>query len=480
LAARLPRRAHLEGAEGAGLRRPIAVAIALATLALAAGAGARERAPAPDPRPNILVVLTDDQTLDTLPSDPPAMPWLQSQIKDPAGHWIWFPNAVASTPLCCPSRATILTGSYDTQTGVRDNLDGPLLDDTNTLPVWLQRAGYTTGLVGKYLNNYPWGRTAFVPPGWDRWFAKENADESTAYYDYDVADQGYVRHYGAVADVYATDVLGGAANAFLEQAPSNRPWFLYFAPNAPHLPWIPAPRYADVSSMPPPTMPSLEEMNDVGGKPPYVRVQPPRTQEDLDRYRQDDLRERAMLRSVDDALRRMVATIEARGELGRTVIVFLTDNGYEFGLHRLEGKRYPYDPSLRVPFAIRAPWAAARTDPTLVANVDLAATISDLAGVDPGLPQEGITLAPALRGGPLVSRRGVWIDWAGDPTVPAWSGVRTSRYTYVRNADGTEELYRDAADPLQLHNIARLPAARPTLDRLRALTDSLAPAEVGG
>jgi arylsulfatase A-like enzyme len=408
------------------------------------------------------------------------MPWLQSQIEDPGGHWIWFPNAIVSTPLCCPSRATILTGRYDTQTGVRNNFDGQLLDDTNTLPVWLQRAGYTTGLVGKYLNNYPWGRTAFVPPGWDRWFAKENANESTSYYDYDIVDRGFVHHYGAVADAYATDVLAEAANGFLHQAPPDHPWFLYFAPNAPHLPWIPAPRYADVSSIPPPAMPSLEEMNDVRGKPPYVRVQPPRTQEDLDRYEQDDQQERAMLRSVDDAIREMVATIAARGELDRTVIVFLTDNGYDFGLHRLEGKRYPYEPSLGVPFAIRSPWTTAGTDAAVVANVDLAATISELAGVEPGLPQEGISLMPALHGRPLATRPGVWIDWGGDQIVPPWSGVRTSRYTYVRNDVGTEELYRDDADPLQLHNLAHDPSARAVLDRLRAVTDSLAPVGGGG
>jgi arylsulfatase A-like enzyme len=292
-------------------------------------------------------------------------------------------------PLCCPSRATILTGRYDTQTGVRNNFEGQLLDDTNTLPVWLQRGGYTTGLVGKYLNNYPWGGPSFVPPGWDRWFAKENADESTAYYDYDVADQGTCGTTAPSPTCTRPTSSATPRTGSSSRAPSDRPWFLYFAPNAPHLPWIPAPRYADVSSMPPPPMPSLEEMNDVAGKPAYVRVQPPRTQQDLERYRQDDLRERAMLRSVDDELRRMVATIAARGELDRTVIVFLTDNGYDFGLHRLEGKRYPYAPSLGVPFAIRAPWATASVDRSLVSNVDLAATIADLAGVEPGPPAGG-------------------------------------------------------------------------------------------
>jgi len=447
---------------------------------VAAGAGARERAPAPDPRPNILLVLTDDQTLDTLPTVPAAMPWLQSQIEDPNGHWVWFPNAVDSTPLCCPSRATILTGEYDTRTHVRDNFTGSSLDDANTLPVWLHQAGYTTALVGKYLNNYPWGRVPFVPPGWDRWFAKENPNESTSYYNYDVVDDGYVRHYGATPSAYATDVLSGAANAFLKGAPTDRPWFLYFAPNAPHTPWIPAERYRGASAGASPPMPSLAQMNDVRGKPRYVTSLPPVTEAQLEAFRRDDLLERAMLRSVDDAIRSMVDTISARGELDRTVIVFLTDNGYEFGLHRLAGKRYPYEPSIGLPFAIRAPWSIARTDPTLVSNVDLASTISDLAQVRPELPQDGISLAPALDGRAVAARPGVWLDWVGDANVPAWSGVRTARYTYVRNADGTEELYRNADDPLQLWNLASDPRERDLLDRLERLTDSLAVPEVGG
>ena len=446
---------------------------------MAALTGSRERAPVPDPRPNILVVLTDDQTLDTLPTEPPAMPWLQSQLEDPGGHWVWFPNAVASMPLCCPSRATILTGRYDTRTHVRDNTSGALLDDSNTLPVWLHEAGYTTALVGKYLNSYPWGRAPFVPPGWDRWFAKESPSESTSYYDYNVVDRGYVRHYGATPPAYATDVLAGAANAFLQSAPTDRPWFLYFSPNAPHAPWIPAARYREASAGISPPMPSLSQMNDVRGKPGYVTSLPPVTAAERETFRRDDMLERSMLRSIDDAMRAMVDTIAARGELDRTVIVFLTDNGYEFGLHRLVGKRYPYEPSIGLPFAIRAPWSLARTDPTLVSNVDLASTISALAHVQPGLPQDGISLAPALHGRAVAARPGVWLDWGGDANVPAWSGVRTAAYTYVRNVDGTEELYRDADDPSQLRNLASDPRERAVLVRLERLSDSLAVAGGG-
>ena len=209
------------------------------------------------------------------------------------------------------------------------------------------------------------------------------------------------------------------------------------------------------------------------------QIRPESHRLDVEAFRRDDLLERAMLRSVDDAIRSMVATISARGELDRTVIVFLTDNGYEFGLHRLAGKRYPYAPSIGLPFAIRAPWSIAQTDPTLVSNVDLASTISDLAQVRPELPQDGISLVPALHGRAVAARPGVWLDWGGDANVPAWSGVRTARYTYVRNGDGTEELYRNADDPLQLRNLASDPRERDLLDRLQRLTDSLAVPEVG-
>ena len=179
-----------------------------------------------------------------------------------------------------------------------------------------------------------------------------------------------------------------------------------------------------------------------------------------------------MLRSVDDALREMVSTIEGRGQLDRTVIVFLTDNGYVFGLHRLEGKRFPYTPSVGLPFAIRTPWAPGATVDDLVSNLDLAGTIASLAGVAPGRPQDGLDLSPALHGEPVPSRDGVYLDWVGDSLVPPWEGVRTPDSLYVRNADGTEELY-GADDELQLHNLAADPADAAMLRRARAILATL-------
>jgi arylsulfatase A-like enzyme len=334
--------------------------------------------------------------------------------------------------------------------------------------VWLPDAGYTTGLVGKYLNLYPWGRPPFIPPGWDRWFAKENADESTAYYDYEVVDQVLERHYGIAPEDYATDVLGAQAVRFVQGAPIDRPWFLYFSPNAPHLPWVPSPTYAGAFDTVQPPIPPLRVMNDVSGKPAYVRALVPKTRADRQGYIDADRNERAMLRSVDDWFRSLVDAIAARGELDRTVIIFLTDNGYTLGLHRLDGKRYPYTPSIGVPFAIRTPWAAAGTIDDLVSNVDLAATIASLAGVQPGLPQDGISLAPALHGQPLPHRAGVFLDWGGDENAPPWQGVVTRRFLYVENAGGFEELYR-SSDALQLDNVAGDPSASHDLARGRAL-----------
>ncbi len=455
------------------MKRAVAVGAAVAALMVALIAWPPQSPSPPDPRPNILLVLTDDQTLDTLPTEPAAMPWLQSQLFDPAGHWLWFPNAVVSTPLCCPSRATILTGRYDTRTHVRDNESGQLLDDTNTLAVWLHDAGYRTGLVGKYLNAYPFGRDAFIPPGWDRWFAKENADESTAYYDYEIVDQGVVRHFGGMPANYATDVLGEQAVRFVQQAPIDQPWFLYFSPNAPHLPWVPAPRYAGAFAGVDPPIPSLDVLNDVTGKPGYVAQRPSVSEAARQRFIDADRNERAMLLSVDDWFRAIVGEVAARGQLDNTVIVFLTDNGYTMGLHRLDGKRYPYTPSIGVPFAIRTPWASTGTVPTLVSNLDLAGTIAGLASVTPGLAQDGVDLGPALRGDPVPSRPGVFLDWVGDGFVPPWQGVRTDRWTFVRNADGTEELYA-IDDVYQLRNLADNPDFAHVARMLGARLDALA------
>ena len=429
--------------------------------------------PSRDPRPNVLLVVTDDQTFGSLSAGSAAMPWFQAQVADPDGHWLWFPNAVVSTPLCCPSRATILTGRNDRHTGVRDNSTGRRLDETDTLAVWLHDAGYRTGLVGKYLNEYPWDRGPYVPPGWDRWYAKENLSQATTYYDYPVVDQGQLQIAGSSPADYATDALAREAVGFVREAPADSPWFLYFAPSAPHAPWEPAPRDRDAPVGGAGPVPTQAVLNDVRGKPAWVRARPPVDAVSLAIFQRERLQERRTLLAVDGAVRSLVDEVAARGELDRTVIVFLSDNGYAYGEHRLHAKGSPYEESIHVPFAIYSPWRAGATMDALVANLDVAPTIAALAGVAVPAPIDGINLAPIVRGqapGPdLTADRGVFLDWRGSVDVPAWSGIRTSDAVYIRSADGTRELYDLAADPKELRNLVADPAYRAVVRRLRRL-----------
>jgi N-acetylglucosamine-6-sulfatase len=465
------------------VRRTAALVAAIAALAAGAVAGGTATRHPPALPPNIVVIVTDDQSIGSLPSEPPAMPWLQAQLADPAGHWLTFTDAVVSTPLCCPSRATMLTGRYARSTGVVDNETGQLLDDTDTVAVWLHDAGYRTALIGKYLNRYPFGEDIFVPPGWDRWFAKENATESTTYYGYNVADQSRLEQFGHTAGEYATDLLARAALDFVRSAPDDRPWFLWFTPIAPHGPWTPAPRYVhafDDVTLPPP---GDRVLNDVDGKPAWNRLLPPIDAERLAALQRDRLSERRALLPVDDAVRRLYETVAARGELDRTVFLFISDNGFSYGEHRWVGKACPYEECIHVPFAIRSPWAAAGHIDDVVANVDLAPTIAALAGVPARPPQDGVSLASIVRGESThpPPRACLVIDWPrGFSILPPWVGLRTHRFAFVRDQDGTLELYDLVADPHELRNLATergwTAVVRRFSDRLDRCLASLPPA----
>jgi len=448
----------------AGTELSAFVALAASVCALAVAATRPPPAPV-DPAslpPNVILILSDDQTYDSLPSRPAAMPWLQSEIFRPDGHWLWFPQAYLSTPLCCPSRATILSGGYAHHTGVEGNGDGVNFDETDTLATRLDDAGYETALVGKYLNEYPWARGPYVPLGWDRWVGKRNTDKGTTYESYNLIDQGVPLFVGDYPGGYATDRLGEYAVDFLRAQPTDRPYFLFFAPSAPHSPWIPARRDRGSFAGARVPMAPRRAMNSVRGAPPWVRDLQPiddRFAVQLERWRR---RESETLLSLDDTVRQIVQEVRDRGELRRTVFIFMTDNGWSFGQHRWVGKRCAYDPCIRTPLAIRSPWADAATLDQVISNVDIAPTIAELAGTTAPLA-DGLSLAPLVLGetseGATGARDGILIEWAGDADVPPWQGVRTADYSYIETKGGSVELYdvRGALsppDPWQLHNHA--------------------------
>jgi arylsulfatase A-like enzyme len=426
-----------------------------------------------DPRWNFIVIITDDQSADSLPHDPPAMPYLQQATGDPDEHWIVFRNGYVNTPLCCPSRATMLTGRYAHEHGVLTNDHGQVLDESATIAAWLDDAGYHTGLVGKYLNLYPFDRGPYVPQGWDRWWGKEQGSRFSLYRDFTLLEQGIPRHFGDAEEEYSTDVLADRAIEFLQQAPSDEPFFLWFAPLAPHPPWVSPARHAGMyARMPISTPPSIGEP-DVTDKPAWVQGLPGL---DLD-ARVDLLQSRResfeTLIAVDEAIRRIVEALEARGDLDHTVIVYVSDNGFSFGEHRWVKKTCPYEECARVPFLIRYPFADRRVEHTLVSAVDLAPTIADLAGVQPTIGFSGASLTPLLAEGDASGLPdSVYSEWAGDETIPQWWQIRTPEFAYIELATGERELYDLVADPYQLDNVVEDPGYAGDVDVLAATLDS--------
>jgi N-acetylglucosamine-6-sulfatase len=420
----------------------VLVAVAVALLALVFGAavdcGAGGSAAAQSVPPNVLLVVTDDQAAGTVKR----MPYLRD-----AEGWTRFASFYVNNPLCCPSRATMLTGLYSHHTGVETNDDAPRFDDSSTLATWLDAAGYETGLFGKYLNDYPWGRGSdYVPEGWDEWaaFAGE-----PGYYDYTLAGSGGRERFGRSAAAYSTDVLAERTADFI--AGADEPFFAYYAPYAPHSPRTAAPRhrrrYAGAKV---PLPPSFGRAS--AGAARYWHSRP----------RPDRGAARTAIRSawesllaVDEALERLVGQLEAAGELERTVIVFVSDHGYAFGAHRNPQKDCAYEECIHAPLYVRMPGQAGpREIRALVGNVDLAPTIAELAGLA-RTGFDGESLVPLLTGRrssldrPVLLRH---VKYRDKP--PTFWGIRTERWKYVIQANGERELYDLRADPNELRSLA--------------------------
>lgn len=432
------------------------------------------RARAASQPPNVVVIVTDDQRWDSLD----VMPIVQHEL---VGRGVTFTNAFVSNPLCCPSRASILTGDYSHTTGVYRQIPPfgrfEAFHDGSTLATWLDGAGYDTALVGKYIDGYQHaGLTGYVPPGWDRWVGFIHA----GYQDYQLSIDGAVQAYGDAPGDYSTDVLASEAVSFIRGA--RGPLFLYFAPEAPHAPAIPAlqdrPAFA---GRPVPMAPSFDEA-DVSDKPAYVRDLPRITETRRDEVTAFVLDQDRTLLAVDRAVGRIVDALRATGRLQDTWIVFTSDNGISYGEHRWTKKEVPYEESIRVPMVVRFdPFGVTKTDDHLVANIDIAPTVAALAGVATP-PVDGRSLLPLL-GPPEADppwREDLLLEhMEGTNPVPTYCGVRAVHTVYIRYATGEEELYDLVADPFELFNLAADPSAAGLLSSMRArlgvLCDPLPP-----
>ena len=424
------------------------LAAVVASLFLVPPAVAQEEDEAEEP-PSILLIVTDDQRGDTLW----AMPEVQRSLVQ---EGVTFSEAFTTSSLCCPSRASILTGAYPHTTGVyRQTLPYggfKSFEDSTTIATALRAGGYRTGFFGKYLDSYQSDALAgYVPPGWDRWVAFVHAE----YLDYGLTIDGTVQRFGLEPEDYSTDVLAAHTEDFIRG--NEGPVFAVYAPAAPHDPALPSPLdEGSFSDLPPWRPPSFNEQ-DVSDKPAHVRavipLGPDRT-EHLDALRRNQYRS---LQAVDRSVGRLLDALEDTGRLDDALVIYTSDNGLLWGEHRWVKKEVPYEEAIQVPLVVRADSivvGSSRTDPRLVANIDLAPTIAEAAGVVlPGV--DGRSLVPLLEGGADRWRHAVLIEHLrGTNPIPTYCAVRTARFLFVSYDTGDRELYDLEADPFQLRNLA--------------------------
>ena len=436
---------------------------------------------APDDRPNIVLISTDDQTVQDLR-------WMPKTKALLAAQGVTF-QGISPHPLCCPARAEILTGQYAHNNGVYSNAGKyggyqALSHPDNTIGAWLKDAGYRTGFSVKFLNGYSWEQHG-RPAGWDFW--DPTVLGTYAYTGYTTANNGVPRP--APPGEYITDYVAQVTREHIELwSNQSRPFFFWASYVAPHTkcdeakeschrPPIPAEQYASAyptAVNPATAKPSFNE-RDVTDKPKRVRG-PKRDRAKLQRLFLQRIR---TLVSVDDAVENTVQALAESGELQNTVIIFTSDNGYLLGEHRLRGKKRPYEEAIRVPLIVRGPgFGVGTVSPRPGSILDIAPTLLSAAEATPGRLIDGAPLTglqASVTGDERDTRliQSAMEVHSGATRLWDWRGVRERRYTFVRWANGVLELYDRYKDPYELRNRAADPRYRKVLMAMRTRFQAL-------
>jgi arylsulfatase A-like enzyme len=423
-----------------------AVLVALASLAAFTGAApARSRSGGAEETarkrpPNILLIVTDDQRDTPLWDMPATRRYFQKGGVD-------YTNAFVTTPLCCPSRSSIMTGRYVHNHGVHGNGLGPRLDDSTTVQRYLHRAGYRTALIGKYLNS--WG-TWKPPRFWDR-FAYF-LPWGNKYYGASFNIDGKLRETKSHSNRFMAKYSVRLMQQF--ERNDDAPWFIYVAPKAPHMPFRPAPKHRAAKVRGFDGNPAAEEAG-LEDKPPWIRSCTVHCG-DLREGRMDAVRQQRTLLSVDDLVRDVFRQMDRLDEDRTTLAFYMSDNGYMWGEHGMIGKGQPYEQSVRIPLYARWPGhlPAGTRDHRLVANIDIAPTIFQASGARPSHSIDGRSL---LR---EVSRDHLLMESLAGGKDGWWGSVRTAteRYTEYYNDAAQERLafreyYDLSQDPWELDNV---------------------------
>lgn len=443
--------------------------------------------------PNFVVIVTDDQRWDTIGRCTPmidaldldagadaCMPELQEHL---TSSGVTFLKGEVTQSLCCPSRASILSGQYSTTHGVT-NLQGSLFDDSSTLATWLDSAGYRTGLFGKYLNGYGEGVLAnYIPPGWNSFHGfhghgiegAENPYTDYPWIDWDAGDVSPIISTFRVDEStsteactagnnYSTDRMCVQAREFIA-ADATAPFFAYVGTAAPHTPNTPPDRYASTFSN---VAFSFTPDFDVipSPNPPSYLSTVPLGDRALSKAASKLRPSLQTMLAVDDLIGALGDQLAADGRLANTVWIFISDNGAALGEHRLFGKQCEYWICHRVPFVVACPEAVCTgVQPgsvdggNYVLNIDIAPTIADLAGVTPGLAVDGQSMVPILED-PAAPWRTEWFLHENGPLLDGIVAEASDgdTYKYVELATDETELFNLINDEYEIVNLAGDPA----------------------
>ena len=454
------------------VRVVLALAVAASGCVRSSAADGTQLAPLTGAKPrNVIFVLVDDLRFDALGIM--KHPWLETPNLDAlARSGVHLRNAFVTTALCSPSRASILTGQYAHRHRVVDN-NNPVPPGTTFFPQYLQKAGYDTAFFGKW----HMGAESDAPqPGFDRWVSFRGQGTYLPSKNGLNVDGRPVPQRG-----YITDELTDYAMDWLKGRKNDRPFFLYLSHKAVHGDFVPAERhkgrYAEKPFAPPPTM--AETPANYEGKPMWVRNQrnswhgvdfPYHSDRNIAEYYRQYAE---TLLAVDDSVGRIVSFLRERRILESTIVIFMGDNGFAFGEHGLIDKRTAYEESMRVPLLMSGGGLpAGRSVEEVVANIDIAPTVLEAAGLTPP-PMDGRSFLPLARGERIPWRETLLYEYYWErnfPQTPAMHAVRGAQYKYIRYYGiwDTDELYDLRADPSETRNLVRDASYRDVVQRLNA------------
>jgi arylsulfatase A-like enzyme len=381
-----------------------------------------------------------------------------------------FTNSFANFSLCCPSRASFLTGQAAHNSGVEGNKlpDGGYQafarTEGNNIGVWLQAAGYHTAIMGKLMNGYGVGDEAartHIVPGWDEWDILSDPSGPYRYFNYTLNENGTLVSYGHNAYDYQTDVIAAKGEAFIRS--SDGPFFMLLESIAPHgthgdddddtgFKGFPdaAPRHIGAMDRL-----KLRRTPDFNEK--HIKDKPAAFQRQVPEFKDPGVveasyrRRREAMLAVDDMIKRVVDTLEETGKLDNTYIIVTSDNGYSQGAHRWQGKIVLYEESIRVPLVVVGPGVPqGETRDQLVNNLDVVASIIQWSGAAPGRTLDGASLTPVLQDAATPWRSAILVENKHE------KGVRTKDWLYAESNTydfGLEkEIYNLRDDPFELHN----------------------------